>query len=123
MFPRRTQATATIIGKAVFRILARLKICKRVEYTGFEQYVVPMPVDVVLPTAETRDAERRRQKALRDLNERLGRTPQGAELTDVVSSGSNYLSDRNPDMYTQGNEPYTPSTTKIVCFVVFTTLK
>ena len=54
----------------MFRTLVKLKICKRAEYTGFEQFE---PLDVALPTPESRDAERRRQKALRDLNERLGR--------------------------------------------------
>lgn len=70
LFPRRAQPTATTVGRVIFRTLVKFKICKRVEYTGFEQFE---PVDVVLPTPESRDAERRRQKALRDLNERLGR--------------------------------------------------
>lgn len=60
--------------------MIKLRICKHVEYTGFEQFE---PVDVVFPTPESRDAERRRQKALRDLNERLGRTKANNSVTDI----------------------------------------
>jgi hypothetical protein len=86
LFPRRSQPYAALIGKAVFRTLKKIGICKRVEYTGFEQFE---PVDVILPTTESRDAERRRQKALRDLNERLGRSKaaySASDLTDIDSA-------------------------------------
>uniref|UniRef100_A0AC34QCS5 Uncharacterized protein n=1 Tax=Panagrolaimus sp. JU765 TaxID=591449 RepID=A0AC34QCS5_9BILA len=81
LFPRRTQPVAVTVGKAVYRTLVKLKICKHVEYTGFEQFE---PVDVVFPTPESRDAERRRQKALRDLNERLGRTKANNSPGDML---------------------------------------
>uniref|UniRef100_A0AC35GW13 Uncharacterized protein n=1 Tax=Panagrolaimus sp. PS1159 TaxID=55785 RepID=A0AC35GW13_9BILA len=57
LFPRRSQPYVALVGKAVFRSLKKVGICKRVEYTGFEQFE---PVDVILPTTESRDAERRR---------------------------------------------------------------
>uniref|UniRef100_A0A7E4URX8 DUF1751 domain-containing protein n=1 Tax=Panagrellus redivivus TaxID=6233 RepID=A0A7E4URX8_PANRE len=69
LWPRRAQPFAVVFGKVIYRTLTRAGICKRKEYTGFESFV---PVDVVFPSTENRDAERRRQKALRDLNERLG---------------------------------------------------
>jgi hypothetical protein len=86
LFPRRSQPYVALVGKAVFRSLKKVGICKRVEYTGFEQFE---PVDVILPTTESRDAERRRQKALRDLNERLGRSKaaySASDLTDMDSA-------------------------------------
>jgi len=66
LFPRRIQPVTAVIGKAVFSLLIVLRLCKNakeVELNAFETMQHSLP--------ESRDAERKRQKALRVLNERL----------------------------------------------------
>jgi len=66
LFPRRIQPVTTVIAKAIFSLLIVLRLCKNakdVELNAFETMQSSLP--------ESRDAERKRQKALRVLNERL----------------------------------------------------
>jgi len=69
LFPMRVQPFATVVGKLTFRSLRRLGLCKQrlVEMESLElESVIDSSVFL-----ESRDAERKRQKALRMLNERL----------------------------------------------------
>ncbi|KAE9419092.1 hypothetical protein Angca_002259, partial [Angiostrongylus cantonensis] len=74
LFPRAVQPCCSILGRVFFRSLAKLGVCKRsvrhVDLTSLQN------VEIGLRGLDStaRDAERRRQKALRDLNERLNRT-------------------------------------------------
>lgn len=81
LFPRMIQPLATIIGRLTFRTLGRLGVLKRVmrrenfdyieeQTLRMESLEVTNPVTAVL-APESWDAERKRQKALRMLNERL----------------------------------------------------
>uniref|UniRef100_A0A915D1T6 Transmembrane protein n=1 Tax=Ditylenchus dipsaci TaxID=166011 RepID=A0A915D1T6_9BILA len=67
LFPRRVQPLTTLIAKAVFPVLVGLRLCKKLKdvdaLNAFETLQSSLP--------ESRDAERKRQKALRVLNERL----------------------------------------------------
>jgi hypothetical protein len=80
LFPRRTQPLAIILGKIIFRTLVRLHICKRKRHVDLNQLPT---VNVVLPGLDNRDSERRRQKALRDLNERLSRAKKVQSSPDL----------------------------------------
>uniref|UniRef100_A0A1I8AAU2 Transmembrane protein n=1 Tax=Steinernema glaseri TaxID=37863 RepID=A0A1I8AAU2_9BILA len=70
LFPRRLQPAAKAVGKVTHRACITLRLCTPVRHIDLNQM---QAVNVVLTGLETRDVERRRQKALRDLNERLSR--------------------------------------------------
>uniref|UniRef100_A0A7I4YRE4 Transmembrane protein 115 n=1 Tax=Haemonchus contortus TaxID=6289 RepID=A0A7I4YRE4_HAECO len=71
LFPRATQPFFTVLGRICFRSLVKLGVCKRTI-----RHVDLQSVGISLRglDSKARDAERRRQKALRDLNERLSKT-------------------------------------------------
>lgn len=74
LFPRVIQPCCSILGRVCFKSLAKLGVCKRsVRHIDLNSL---QNVEIGLRgfDSTTRDAERRRQKALRDLNERLNRT-------------------------------------------------
>ncbi|CAB3409242.1 unnamed protein product [Caenorhabditis bovis] len=76
LFPSRTQPIFTLIGRVCFRSLARLGVCKRqVRHVDLNS-LQSVAVGINLPAIEhsAKDAERRRQKALRELNDRLNKT-------------------------------------------------
>lgn len=71
LFPSVMRPFMNVIGSTVFGVLVRLHICKPiVRHIDMTQLDT---INVVLPGLQTRDTERRRQKALRDLTERLSR--------------------------------------------------
>ncbi|TMS38555.1 hypothetical protein L596_005252 [Steinernema carpocapsae] len=76
LFPRRLQLGAKITGNLFYRVCVAVRLCTPVRHIDLNQM---QAVNVVLTgtgfetTETTRDAERRRQKALRDLNERLSK--------------------------------------------------
>lgn len=71
LFPRVFQPACVIVGRIIFRSLVKARLCHRqVRHVDLNQM---QAVPVVIPIMETKDAERRRQKALRDLAERLNR--------------------------------------------------
>ncbi|VDN56271.1 unnamed protein product [Dracunculus medinensis] len=71
LFPSKVQPLMNIFSCAIFGLLVRLQLCK-----PFVRHIDIAHLDhinVLLPGLQTRDTERRRQKALRDLTERLSR--------------------------------------------------
>lgn len=73
-FPKVTQPCCFILGRVCYSSLAKLGVCKRsVRHVDLNSL---KNVEIGLRGLDStaRDAERRRQKALRDLNERLNRT-------------------------------------------------
>uniref|UniRef100_A0A915AA31 Transmembrane protein 115 n=1 Tax=Parascaris univalens TaxID=6257 RepID=A0A915AA31_PARUN len=71
LFPSRLQPLMAAISGIVFSVLVRLQMCKpTVRHIDISQLD---SVSILLPGLQTRDTERRRQKALRDLTERLSR--------------------------------------------------
>uniref|UniRef100_A0A0M3HN58 Transmembrane protein 115 n=2 Tax=Ascaris TaxID=6251 RepID=A0A0M3HN58_ASCLU len=71
LFPSKVQPLMAAISATVFSILVRLRMCKPiVRHIDVSQLD---SVNILLPGLQTRDTERRRQKALRDLTERLNR--------------------------------------------------
>lgn len=71
-FPKSFQPFIAVLGNTVFSMLVTIKICKKVQ-RKFETVASPVVV-VSLPGTEAHDAERRRQLALKALNERLTKT-------------------------------------------------
>ncbi|CAI4224446.1 unnamed protein product [Auanema sp. JU1783] len=74
LFPRILQPACTILGRICFRSLAKLGVCKRqVRHVDLHS-LHTVPINLPGLDSSARDAERRRQKALRALNERLSKT-------------------------------------------------
>ncbi|CAG5122132.1 unnamed protein product [Candidula unifasciata] len=73
-FPSQFQPLIAIISNSVFSGLVKIKLCKKPQ----RRYDVSSPttITVTLPGSEPHDAERRKQLALKALNERLGK-PEG----------------------------------------------
>ncbi|KJH48419.1 hypothetical protein DICVIV_05464 [Dictyocaulus viviparus] len=73
-FPRIMQPCCSALGRVCFNSLAKLGVCKTsVRHVDLNSL---RSVEIGLRGLDTttRDAERRRQRALRDLNERLNKT-------------------------------------------------
>lgn len=71
LFPSKLQPLMNAVSSTFFAILVRAHVCKPiVRHVDISQLD---SVSVILPGLQTRDTERRRQKALRDLTERLSR--------------------------------------------------
>ncbi|MFH4973774.1 hypothetical protein AB6A40_000483 [Gnathostoma spinigerum] len=82
LFPSKLQPLAAVLSSFIFDILVRLKLCRPiVRHIDMEDL---NSVSIVLPGLSSKDTERRRQKALRDLTERLSRLQQ--------AEGTNWLS-------------------------------
>ncbi|VDM15834.1 unnamed protein product [Wuchereria bancrofti] len=78
-----------VLSSAVYTCLIQAHLCKpmarRIDLMQLDS------INVILPGLQTRDTERRRQKALRDLTERLNRVQQAErglwpEMEDVEES-------------------------------------
>jgi len=72
LFPNVVQPPVSVLSNTVFSLLVKCKICKK----PVRRYDVGAPagITISLPGAESQDAERRRQIALRALSERLSKT-------------------------------------------------
>ena len=74
LFPNVLQPPVSVISNTVFSLLVRCKICKK----PVRRYDVgaggPAGITISIPGAESQDAERRRQIALRALSERLNKS-------------------------------------------------
>lgn len=86
LFPSRLQPIMKILSSAAYTCLIRTHLCKplarHIDLTQLDS------VNIILPGLQTKDTERRRQKALRDLTERLNRvqrveTGMWPEMEDV----------------------------------------
>lgn len=90
LFPRKVQHVADAVGNVTFRLLVTLRVCKPIRHVDMSD--LNSVKTVVPPEFQNRDAERRRQKALRELNERLNRSknnsaPHLASLQAVAGTG------------------------------------
>jgi len=76
LFPNVLQPGVSVISNTVYSMLVKCKICKK----QVRRYDVGAPsgITISLPGAESQDAERRRQIALRALSERLSKTEPAA---------------------------------------------
>ncbi|EFO21919.2 hypothetical protein LOAG_06566 [Loa loa] len=86
LFPSKLQPLMRILSSAVYSCLIQVNLCKpvarHIDLTQLDS------INIILPGLHTRDTERRRQKALRDLTERLNRVQQAEtglwpEMEDV----------------------------------------
>ncbi|XP_033644329.1 transmembrane protein 115-like [Asterias rubens] len=68
-FPEAVQLPVNVVSNTVYSVLVRIKVCKK----QIRKYDVgaPSPININLPGSDPADAERRRQIALKALNERL----------------------------------------------------
>ncbi|KAK6035274.1 hypothetical protein COOONC_27218 [Cooperia oncophora] len=73
-FPRIVQPFCTVFGRICFRSLVKLGGCKRTVRHVDLNSLQSVGISLRGLDSTARDAERRRQKALRDLNERLSKT-------------------------------------------------
>merc|ERR1711972_987739 len=75
LFPNVLQPGVSVISNTIFSIFVKCKICKK----PVRRYDVGAPtgITISLPGAESQDAERRRQIALRALSERLSKAGEG----------------------------------------------
>lgn len=76
LFPNVLQPGVSVLANTVFACLVRCKICKK----QVRRYDVGAPtgITISLPGADSQDAERRRQIALRALSERLNKSEASA---------------------------------------------
>jgi len=72
LFPNVLQPPVSVLSNTIFSLMVRCKVCKK----PVRRYDVGAPsgITISLPGAESQDAERRRQIALRALSERLSKT-------------------------------------------------
>merc|ERR1711974_282536 len=72
LFPNVLQPPVSVISNTVFSVLVRCKICRK----PVRRYDVGAPsgITISIPGADSQDAERRRQIALRALSERLNKS-------------------------------------------------
>ncbi|KAG8436138.1 hypothetical protein GDO86_007299 [Hymenochirus boettgeri] len=111
-FPGRVQPAAALLGSLAHAILVKLHLCPR----ALKRYDVgaPSSITISLPGTDPQDAERRRQLALKALNERLKKVedqtswPNMEEEDDEDGSqkDSSFHSCIIPD--TSGQEPSMP---------------
>uniref|UniRef100_A0A915PNU3 Transmembrane protein 115 n=1 Tax=Setaria digitata TaxID=48799 RepID=A0A915PNU3_9BILA len=89
LFPSKLQPLMRVLSSAAYTCLIHMHLCKpmarHIDLTRLDS------VNVILPGLQTKDTERRRQKALRDLTERLNRAQQTEtglwpEMEDVEES-------------------------------------
>lgn len=73
-FPSKLQPVVSIVSNAVFAALVKIKVCKKPQ----RRYDVSSPttITITLPGTDPQDAERRKNLAIKALNERLSKTEQ-----------------------------------------------
>lgn len=95
LLPKTLRPTASLFSEVIFRILVKAGVCKNPVRT----YDVggPSAITISLPGTDPADAERRRKKALRALNERLNQSKQ-TPSTDVADDAWPTLDDAKHDV-------------------------
>ncbi|KAK3102797.1 hypothetical protein FSP39_013982 [Pinctada imbricata] len=88
-FPSQLQPIISILSNTIFLALVKVKICKKPQ----RKYDISSSstIQITLPGTDPQDAERRRQVALKALNERLSKSDQGPKwpsLDDEEASKS-----------------------------------
>ncbi|CAG0913414.1 unnamed protein product [Notodromas monacha] len=93
-FPNVIQPPVAVFCRLVFDALVRIKVCgkpvRRYDVAG------PSSITITLPGMDTQDAERRRQKALKALNERLGRVESPTTWPSIVDGPGEDARDDTP---------------------------
>ncbi|EEB10526.1 transmembrane protein, putative [Pediculus humanus corporis] len=84
-FPNVLQPPMAVVGNSVYKILVKARICRRT-VKQVSVAVAPTGVTVSLPGLDPHDMERRRQKALKALNERLGKVEGSKHATNLTPS-------------------------------------
>jgi len=74
LFPNVLQPAVSVISNTVFSLLVRCKICRKPVRRYDVGAAGPAGITISIPGAESQDAERRRQIALRALSERLNKS-------------------------------------------------
>ncbi|ESO91160.1 hypothetical protein LOTGIDRAFT_105656 [Lottia gigantea] len=84
-FPSQLQPIVGILANTIFLGLVKLKICKKPQ----RRYDVSSPttLTISLPGTDPQDAERRRQVALKALNERLNKSEQPTQWPSLDDDG------------------------------------
>jgi hypothetical protein len=97
-FPELLHPIVSSLGDFVFKILVRLKICGSYSKT-YEINSGPSNIRISLPGVNPIDSERRKQKALKALDERLNKTINAQEITwpSMVSDDNAVASNSDGD--------------------------
>ncbi|XP_071081810.1 transmembrane protein 115-like [Haliotis cracherodii] len=85
-FPRQVQPLIAILSNTIFMGLVKIKLCKKPQ----RRYDVSSPstITISLPGTDPQDAERRRQVALKALNERLSKSDSPANWPSMEDEGA-----------------------------------
>jgi hypothetical protein len=93
-FPEAIQPFIAILSNSFYALLVSAKVCSKV--TKKYEVTPQTPVIVTLPGTGIQDAERRRQLALKALNERLSRVPAAAAWPAMEDDDATALTDAGP---------------------------
>ncbi|CAE1262372.1 Transmembrane protein 115 [Acanthosepion pharaonis] len=112
-FPSRLQPVVGIFANTIFSTLVKMKICKKPQ----RKYDVSSPttITITLPGTDPQDAERRRQLALKALNERLSKVDQQPKWPSLVEEGE--FPKAPPSGHSPGKE-VKPEATAVGCHLV-----
>jgi len=107
LFPNVIQPPIAMLGNTVFTILVKFKVCRK----PVRRYDVGAPtgITISLPGAESQDAERRRQIALRALSERLSKSDQGQSQWPSMEESEKPSPSPTEVSVDSGSIPATPS--------------
>ncbi|KAK9500168.1 hypothetical protein O3M35_001480 [Rhynocoris fuscipes] len=83
-FPNVLQPPISIVSNTIYSGLVRLGLCRKT-VRRFDMSAAPTGVTVTLPGNDSHDMERRRQIALKALNERLGKASMSSSVTSSSS--------------------------------------
>ncbi|XP_067855148.1 transmembrane protein 115 [Heptranchias perlo] len=90
-FPEILQPLVSVVANVIYSVLVKIKICKKT----VKRYDVgaPSSITISLPGTDPHDAERRRQLALKALNERLKRVEDQVAWPSMDEDDKDDLSD------------------------------
>ncbi|XP_050414555.1 transmembrane protein 115 [Patella vulgata] len=94
-FPSQLQPFIAVLSNTVFMAFVKIKICKKPQ----RRYDVSSPttITISLPGTDPQDAERRRQVALKALNERLCKSETPAKWPSLVDESGNKSPGSSPE--------------------------
>ncbi|KAL5014629.1 hypothetical protein ScPMuIL_008899 [Solemya velum] len=103
-FPSQLQPLIAIISNSIFMGMVKIRICKKPQ----RKYDVSSPstITISLPGTEPQDAERRRQLALKALNDRLSKVEQTGKWPSMVDEEG-----KSPEVAKDVKEPIVHSST------------
>lgn len=86
-FPNVLQPPISIIANSVFQFFVKIGLCRK-PVKRFVDSSGPSSITITLPGSDPGDAERRRQKALKLLSERLGSSKDGDAKRPLITPSS-----------------------------------